>query len=92
MANSSVAEDWTAAPERRDEGDRAPLRDELRVSGLAESSIGSVLVVLRSVLAYARHADYTTADPFRGIRRGELPSPSESSKRSVCFERMRSGD
>jgi integrase len=39
-----------------------------------------VLVVLRSVLAYARHADYTTADPFRGIRRGELPLPSASAK------------
>ena len=49
---------------------------------MARASIrsGGVLVVLRSVLAYARHADYTTADPFRGIRRGELPSPSESSK------------
>jgi amino-acid racemase len=56
------------------------LRDELRAGGLAESSIGSVLVVLRSVFAYARQADYTTSDPFRGIRRGELPSPSESTK------------
>ena len=56
------------------------LRDELRADGLAESSVGSILVVLRSVLAYARHADYTTGDPFRGIRRGELPSPADSSK------------
>ena len=46
----------------------------------AESSIGSVLVVLRSVFAFAREADFTTTDPFRGIRRGELPSPAESSK------------
>jgi len=57
------------------------LRDELREeSGLAETSIGSVLVVLRSVLAYAREADFTTGDPFRGIRRGELPLPSASDK------------
>jgi integrase len=56
------------------------LRDELRSSGLAESTVGSVLVVLRSVFAYARQADYTTADPFRGIRRGELPSPNHSTK------------
>jgi integrase len=56
------------------------LRDELRAQGLAESSVGSLLVVLRSVLAYARHADYTTSDPFRGIRRGELPSPADSSR------------
>ena len=56
------------------------IRDELRAQGMAESSIGSILVVLRSVFAYAREADYTTADPFRGIRRGEIPSPSESSK------------
>ena len=54
------------------------LRDDLRADGLAESSVGSVLVVLRSVFAFAREADYTTGDPFRGIRRGELPSPSES--------------
>jgi integrase len=50
------------------------LRDELRQKGLAESSVGSVLVVLRSVLAFARECDYTTHDPFRGIRRGEIPS------------------
>ena len=55
------------------------LCDELRAAGLKESSVGSVLVVLRSVLAYAREVDFTTADPFRGIRRGGLPSPSESS-------------
>ena len=56
------------------------LRDALRADGLAESTVGSILVVLRSVFAFARHADYTTADPFRGIRRGELPSPSESDR------------
>jgi integrase len=56
------------------------LRDQLRADGLAESSIGSVLVVLRSVLSYSRQADFTTADPFRSSRRGELPSPAESSK------------
>jgi integrase len=50
------------------------LRDELRAAGLAESSVGSVLVVLRSVLAYARECDLTTLDPFRGLRRGEIPS------------------
>jgi site-specific recombinase XerD len=54
--------------------------DELRASGLQESSVGSVLVVLRSVFAYAREADFTTADPFRGIRRGALPSPADSTK------------
>lgn len=48
--------------------------------GHAESSVGSVLVVLRSILAYAREADLTTSDPFRGVRRGEIPSPSETSK------------
>ena len=46
------------------------LRDELRADGLQESSIGSVLVVLRSTFAFAREADFTTTDPFRGIRRG----------------------
>jgi site-specific recombinase XerD len=56
------------------------LRDELRADGLQESSIGSVLVVLRSIFAFAREADFTTTDPFRGIRRGALPSPAESSK------------
>ena len=35
------------------------LRDELRAKGLAESSVGSVLVVLRSVLAFARECDLT---------------------------------
>ena len=32
------------------------------------------------MLAYAREADVTTFDPFRGVRRGEIPSPSETSK------------
>jgi hypothetical protein len=56
------------------------LRDELRAGGLQESSIGSIFVVLRSILGFARETDFTTTDPFRGIRRGALPSPAESSK------------
>ncbi len=55
------------------------LRDELRAAGLAESSVGSVPVVLRSVFAFARHADFTTADPFRAFVEG-APSPSDSVK------------
>ena len=69
------------------------LRDELRAEGLAESSVGSILVVLRSVFAYARHADYTTTDPFRGSGGASFPhlrSPKE--KRVLRAERDLAAD
>jgi site-specific recombinase XerC len=59
------------------------LRDQLRADGLAESSVGSVLVVLRSMLSYAREAELTTFDPFRGLRRGRSPHRRNRPRRSV---------
>jgi integrase len=56
------------------------LSADLRKDGLSDATAAGVLVVLRSVLKFARNADLGSVNPFADIDRAALPSARRASR------------
>jgi integrase len=56
------------------------LSADLRKDGLSDATAAGVLVVLRSVLKFARNSDLGSVNPFADIDRAALPSAARASR------------